>query len=73
MIKVRLTRFKVNCEPLGLGASHFPVKGKDGKTVWQSPLVDASRGLLRTSAGRMMKTDGTEHEKYDFDNYAGRV
>ena len=63
----------INSEPLGFGSSHFPIKGKDGQTTWQSPLVDASRGKLRTSRGRMTMTDGTEHEKYDFDLYSGRV
>jgi len=63
----------INSQPLGFGSSYFPIKGKDGETVWQNPLVDASRGKLRTSRGRMTMTDGTEHEKYDFDLYSGRV
>jgi len=34
-----------------------------GKVMWASPVVDASRGLLRTSAGRMSRSEAGEHEK----------
>lgn len=37
------------------------VKTDDG--LWVSPLVDASRGLLKTSAGRMSRSSGGDHEK----------
>jgi hypothetical protein len=62
----------VNGTPLGFGSSTFPVKGEDGKVMWQSPLVDASRGLLRTSKGRMSRSDGKDHEKYEWDQFKGR-
>jgi hypothetical protein len=34
-----------------------------GKKAWASPVVDASRGLLKTSAGRMARSEGLEHER----------
>lgn len=37
------------------------VKTDDG--LWVSPLVDASRGLLKTSSGRMSRSNGGDHEK----------
>lgn len=33
-----------------------------GKEMWASPVVDASKGLLRTSAGRMSRSNATEHD-----------
>ena len=64
----------INDTPMGFGATQFPVKDKEtGKTVWQSPLVDASRGVLRTSRGRMTMSHGMDHEGYDWDTYGGRV
>jgi len=33
------------------------------------PIVDASRGGLRTQAGRLAKSDGTDNEKYGVDPY----
>lgn len=50
--------------------SGFPsarVKTDDG--LWVSPLVDASRGLLKTSAGRMARSDAKEHDKMGKDPY----
>ncbi|KAK5690725.1 hypothetical protein LTR17_025850 [Elasticomyces elasticus] len=34
-----------------------------GQTKWASPIVDASRGLLKTSAGRMSRSQADVHEK----------
>jgi hypothetical protein len=53
----------INSQPLGLGATTFPVKTESG-VVWQNPLVDASKGVLRSSKGRMTLSDGTDHEQY---------
>lgn len=33
-----------------------------GKQMWASPIVDASKGLLKTSAGRMSRSNATEHD-----------
>jgi hypothetical protein len=62
----------INSEPLGLGAATFPVKTETG-TMWQNSLVDASRGVLRSSKGRMTLSDGMDHEMYSEDPYNGRV
>jgi hypothetical protein len=63
-----------NCEPTGLGATSYLKKGdKLASAVapdqWVSPLVDASRGQLRTMLGRMNQGTGAEHEKYGSDPY----
>jgi hypothetical protein len=34
-----------------------------GKEVYTHPIVDASKGLLKTSAGRMARSQGHEHDK----------
>ncbi|KAJ5723061.1 hypothetical protein N7488_001096 [Penicillium malachiteum] len=57
-----------NYHPSGLGAATFKVT-VDGKDKWANPLVDASRGLLRTSQGRMAVTAGDENEVYGEDPY----
>ena len=33
------------------------------------PIVDASRGGLRTQTGRLAKSDGADNEKYGVDPY----
>nr|POE72457.1 dynein heavy chain, cytoplasmic [Quercus suber] len=38
-----------------------------GKEMWASPVVDASKGLLKTSAGRMSRSKGDEHDKLELD------
>jgi Domain of unknown function (DUF4188) len=60
----------VNFQPVGLGATTY--QKRDGKleagTVadeWVSPLLDASRGLMRTSKGRR----GQTHAAADKDNF----
>jgi len=49
------------------------VKGKDEKTGedrWLSPVVDASKGLLKTSAGRMARSFAAdEHDGYEDGGY----
>jgi len=42
-----------------------------GQERWMSPVVDASRGLLKTSAGRMNQSLADEHDKYGKDPYEG--
>jgi hypothetical protein len=48
----------VNSHVSGLPSTR--VKGDDG--LWRSPIVDASKGLLKTSGGRMSRSKGTEHD-----------
>lgn len=40
-----------------------------GEEMWASPVVDASKGLLKTSAGRMSRSQGDDHDKYGEDPY----
>lgn len=53
----------VNSHVSGLPSTR--VKGDDG--LWRSPIVNASRGLLRTSAGRMSRSDATDHDNFGSD------
>ena len=48
----------VNSHITGLPSTR--VKTDDG--LWRSPIVSASRGLLKTSAGRMSRSNGTDHD-----------
>ncbi|OAL36607.1 hypothetical protein AYO20_04223 [Fonsecaea nubica] len=59
----------VNFQPTMLGATTYLRKGDKmvGGTVedqWISPLVDASRGKLRSSAGRLGRQPGELYEKH---------
>ena len=40
-----------------------------GEEKWASPVVDASKGLMKTSGGRMARSKGDEHDKYGEDPY----
>ncbi|KAK5121758.1 hypothetical protein LTR85_004633 [Meristemomyces frigidus] len=40
-----------------------------GKEMWASPVVDSSRGLLKTSAGRMSRSKADEHDQYGDNPY----
>ncbi|KAL1853540.1 hypothetical protein VTK73DRAFT_9007 [Phialemonium thermophilum] len=53
----------VNYHPTGLGATTYKI-GVEGQTKWASPLVDASRGLLGSSKGRMALSEGNDHETF---------
>ena len=62
----------VNARPTGIGQTAHPITDPDtGAQLWASPVVDASKGLLRTSAGRMSRSSATEHDAYGPDPYAG--
>jgi hypothetical protein len=57
----------VNYHPTGLAATSKKITRKTAEgnvTEWVSPVVDASKGLLRTSYGRMGKRDGSDNDKY---------
>lgn len=43
----------VNAEPNGVAATQHLVTKEDGEVVWMSPVVDARKGILKSSAGRM--------------------
>ncbi|KAK9452458.1 hypothetical protein V1511DRAFT_200246 [Dipodascopsis uninucleata] len=42
----------VNANPEGISATVYPIQDKDGKISWLSPIVDATKGQLASSAGR---------------------
>jgi len=55
----------VNSHESGFASTtHRYVDKKTGKEMWASPVVDASRGLLATSAGRMGRSKADEHDGY---------
>lgn len=60
----------VNTHASGLASTTYKViDEQSGKEVYASPIVDASRGVLRTSAGRMSRSKGEEHDGYGEDPY----
>ena len=58
----------VNYQPTGLGATTHKID-VDGQGSWASPLVDARKGLLRSSRGRMAASAGNDNEVYGDDPY----
>lgn len=61
---------RVNSHLSGLNSTTFKIWDKEsGEERWQNPTVDASKGLLKTSAGRMSRSLGQEHEEYGEDPY----
>ncbi|KEF51320.1 uncharacterized protein A1O9_12670 [Exophiala aquamarina CBS 119918] len=66
----------LNFQPTLLGATTYLKKGDKmiGGTVedqWISPLIDARKGKLRSSAGRLGHDPQKNAEKYKFDGYGG--
>jgi hypothetical protein len=64
----------INCQPTGLGATSYLKKGDKLVTgvvadEWISPVVDASKGKLRTMLGRINRRTGSEHENYGKNPY----
>ncbi|KAL2354493.1 hypothetical protein BJ546DRAFT_1061510 [Cryomyces antarcticus] len=45
-------------------------KDEEKRTAWLSPTIDARKGVPRSSAGRMSRSEGEEHEKYSYDPFA---
>ena len=58
----------VNSHPSGLNATAHKVIDEEGQELWASPVVDASRGLLKTSGGRMSRSLANEHDGYEFND-----
>ena len=58
----------INYHPSGLGATSHRVE-VDGAVKWASPLIDANRGSLRTSRGRLARSAGDENEVYGNEPY----
>jgi len=59
----------VNYHPTGLAATSHPITNKDGTKYWTLPIVDAQKGRMKTSLGRMGRSDGGEHVQYGDDPY----
>jgi hypothetical protein len=60
-----------NTKPILFAATSIPVETKQGKK-WYSSVVDANRGVLRTSRGRMALTDVEEQEHAEwYEKYPG--
>ena len=56
-----------NMAPMLMSATTVKVDNEEtGKEQWMRPVVSAEKGALKTSFGRMGKSSGLEHEKYDF-------
>jgi hypothetical protein len=56
----------VNYHTSGLASATVKVTDeKTGEAEYMGTVVDASKGVLRTSAGRMARSFGDEHEKYE--------
>jgi hypothetical protein len=54
----------VNSHLSGINSAQVKVIDKEsGAEKWMNPVVDASRGLMKTSAGRMDRSQANEHEK----------
>jgi hypothetical protein len=54
----------MNGHPTLLSAASAPVQTPTG-TQWVSTVVDANRGPLKSSKGRMTLSDGNDNDHYD--------
>jgi hypothetical protein len=59
----------VNSEPMLMGATTVPLKGENRETKWVSPIVDATRGVLKSSKGRLTLTNGNDNDGYGYEDY----
>lgn len=60
----------INSHRTGFAASTFKgISEETGEEVWIDPNVDARKGLLKTSMGRMSRSQGHEHDKFGADPY----
>lgn len=48
-----------------MGATTVKVESESGDTTWVRPLVAADYGVLKAQFGRMGRSAGKEHEKYE--------
>lgn len=53
--------------PSGLAATTFSYEEEDGTKTWRVPMESAEKGRLRTSKGRMMKTDGSDNDHIPYE------
>ena len=60
----------VNSHIAGIGSTVFKASEEmTGKEIFLHPIVDASKGVLKTSSGRMARSQGLEHQKLVIDAY----
>ena len=60
----------VNSHITGINAANIKYTDEmTGREMYEYLIVDASRGLLKTSVGRMSRSDATEHDSYGEDPY----
>lgn len=59
----------INAPRTLLGAANYPLKAPNGEVEWLPPVVDARRGVLRSSKGRMTSVDEPHNERDEFDPY----
>jgi hypothetical protein len=38
---------------------------EEGERTWRTPMEDAMKGRLKTSQGRMLRTQGNDNDQYD--------
>ena len=64
--------FKANS---AIAATTFPSKDKEGKTIWRSPIMDASSWEYRSHKGRVGITTGDDNALLDenTDPYASKI
>jgi hypothetical protein len=62
----------VNSHISGLNTTSHKIIDEEGKEKWTLPIVDASKGVLRTSGGRMNRSLGHEHDAYETDPYVNQ-
>jgi hypothetical protein len=53
----------LHCPPLGLAQAKLEIEGKDGKREWTDLIVDAKKGVWRSSAGRMGRKEGPIYDE----------
>lgn len=58
-----------NSHPSGLGTATFKITDDTGSEAYASSIVDASRGKLKSSAGRMNRASGDDNDKYEQAKY----
>ncbi|KAK3706950.1 hypothetical protein LTR37_012449 [Vermiconidia calcicola] len=63
----------VNSHISGINRTSHKVLDDEGREMYIHPIVDASKGVLKTSAGRMDRSQGLEHEKYGADPYQNQL
>lgn len=54
-----------NMQPILAAATMHPITKKDGEKAWMSPMVDARKGILKSSKGRMSRVVDKESEADD--------